>query len=212
MKSDFFRADFSTRGYFVRYPLLANACVLDFVNDFQDQFAKDERGRYVLKKKISESNLKQLFFDYLCRELIAIQDRISKDGKKVFKKILVVADSGFERRKSFAMVEQDIDIGLEKIETTLDFLFNRFFTKKRWMPNVVWCKHNQLLSEDWEKILQKKVFGKKNFDAKLADAEWLEKKKICIVEKTSPNCLSGDAAKNVVDECVDYVLESISFT
>ena len=192
--------NFSLKGYFIEYPLLVNACIADFIVDFQDQFARNLSGKYVLmrKKKFSRKALKEIFFDYLMKNISILKNKI--DG------VLIVADSGKERRESFAMIEDDIDISLDRIETILEELFNNFFSSKRQIQNVVWCKHSRLLSKDWEKILERKVFGKKNF-RNLNDE--LTKKKLCIKEKTKALSFTSGETKLIVDECVGYVLETL---
>lgn len=191
--------NFSLKGYLIEYPLLVNVCVSDFIGDFQDQFVRrNSDGKYVLKKKFSKKALKEIFSDYLLKNIAVLKNKI--DG------VLIVTDSSKERRESFVMIEDDIDISLDKIEIVLEELFNNFFSSKRQIQNVIWCKHSRLLSNDWGKILEKKVFGKKNF-RNLNDE--LTKKKLCVKEKTKAMSFTSGETKLIVDECVEYVIETL---
>ena len=199
-------ADFSPKGYLIRYPFLVNACVLKFIEFFQDDFVRTKNGTFKIARKISAKTLKELLSKFLHDEL----------SKFVFEKNswLLISDSGYERRLCYEMVENDIDIDLNKMEKILDSIFNKFMKQKHNDARTIWCKHKLLISDDWEKICALKVFGKKRFE--VADKELSERKK-CIVEKfkdldaeTESMLSKKETSQLIVKECADYVLEKIA--
>lgn len=151
--------DFTPKGYLIRYPLLVDSCVLRLVDDFQSDFKRRKDGSYVLAKKFSYKDMKTLLERYLYEERDRLLSKAFQGLSPSKSDWIIVADSGSDRRASYKMIESDIDIGLKRIETIFNSIFNNFMRQKRCTDQTIYCKHRLLLSSDWELICKKKLFG-----------------------------------------------------
>lgn len=198
--------DFSPKGYLIRYPFLLDRCVKRFIDDFQDDFKQLKNGTFKLKAQLSRKALSDLFQKYFSEELSKVISSVSSDTEKCV--WFFVSDSGDLRRKNYQTLETDIDIGLKNIEKTANKLFNRLLAHRQQNPNVVYCKHSSLLSEDWAKILSKKIFGKENFSV-LDSAYEMQ----CIKEELDEEFYSKNSKKEnalLVKECVEWIKSQMS--
>lgn len=201
--------DFTPKGYFIEYPFLMDASIKQFIDDFQDSFIQ-KKDKFVLTKRFSKKSLKALFLNYLAKTISKIHSKHLLTHPEYKNVSFIIADSGIERRTKIELLEQDIDIGIDKIESTLQEIFNDLFLKKSKIETAnetrsIICKHAYLLSSDWKKILEKKIFGKSNFMD-------LTEKNVCIREQTSnEKIMSLSRRENdlIIEEAVEWAKKEL---
>ena len=216
LKSDLNRgeADFSPRGCLIRYPLLVSAAVERLVSDFQDDFKQLKDGTFKLAIKLPNKTLTELLAKYLSEERFRILSK-ARQGLRNYNNVwCIVSDSGSFRRAFYEFSENDVDVGMKRIEKIADALFNKWMKHGDGDRRAIWCKHKLLTSDDWERICAVKVFGKTRFE--VVDKELSERRK-CVVEKfkdldseTESMLSKKETSQLIVKECADYVLEKIA--
>lgn len=202
-------SDFTPKGYFVEYPFLMDLAIKQFIDDFQDSFVQ-KKDKFVLTKRFSKKNLKTLFLNYLAKTIARIHSKRVLTHPEYKNISFIVADSGIERRTNIELLEQDIDIGIDKIESVLQEIFDDWFLKKSKIETVdrtrsIICKHTYLLSGDWKKILEKKIFGKSNFTD-------LTEENVCIREQTSDEKIRSLSRREndlIIKEAVEWVKKEL---
>ena len=206
--------DFSPRGYLIRYPLLVSASVLRFVNDFQDDFKQLPDGSFKLAKRVPNKTLTELLTKYLDEERSRILSKAFYGLAPGHNDWFIVSDSGSLRRAFYKFPENDVDVGIERIEKIVDALFNRWMRRGNGDARIVWCKHKLLTSDDWESVCAAKVFGRRSF--KTIDKCLLKGKQGAVEvlkeldPETKERLSKKETSQLIVKECADYVLEKIA--
>lgn len=199
--------DFSPKGYLIGYPFLVDLCLKRFIDDFQDDFKQLKNGTFKFKKIISQAALKELLSRYLDETISSVLSK-AHQGLPPFKnEWCIIADSGSDRRASYEMVEKDIDISLKRFETIFNSLFNRSMKQSQRDAHTIYCKHRLLLSDDWERICRKKIFGTSNLTV-------LTARKHKVINETTSDEKIRSLSKNeqdlIVKEATDWVLNHIN--
>lgn len=206
MSSNLSQIDFSPKGYLIRYPLLVDACVKRFIDDFQDDFKAQKNGVFKLRKLPSKKQLKQLLETYLDETINSILSKAFNKTRPSMADWIIVSDSGSLRRACFKMLENDVDISLNKFETIFNDLFDERMSLSFSSPHpIIYCKHKLLLADDWgEKICKAKIFGKEHFFT-------LDKKQkpLCVIEALNENDALPTMSKKenalIINECIDWL-------
>ena len=111
------------------------------------------------------------------------------------------------RRVSYEMIEKDIDISLKRFETIFNSIFNKSMKQKRCDERIIYCKHRLLLSDDWERICKKKIFGASSLTV-------LTARKHKVINETTSDEKIRSLSKNeqdlIVKEATDWVLNHIN--
>ena len=186
--------------------MLVDSCILRLVDDFQSDFKRRKDGSYVLAKKFSYKDMKTLLERYLYEERDRLLSKAFQGLSPSKSDWIIVADSGSDRRASYKMIESDIDIGLKRIETIFNSIFNNFMRQKRCTDQTIYCKHRLLLSDDWVRICSTKAFGK---DHLIVLDKW--RKTRCIAEEHKEiSELSKKENSLIVKEASDWILSNVS--
>ena len=199
--------DFSPKGYLIGYPFLVDLCLKRFIDDFQDDFKQLKNGTFKFKKIISQAALKELLSDYLDKTISSVLSQAYQGLPPSKNDWLIITDSGSDRRVSYEMIEKDIDISLKRFETIFNSLFNKSMKQKRCDERIIYCKHRLLLSDDWERICKKKIFGASNLSV-------LTARKHKVINETTSDEKIRSLSKNeqdlIVKEATDWVLNHIN--
>ncbi len=198
--------DFSPRGYLIRYPLLVDASTKRFIDDFQDDFKQLKNGVFKLKIQLSQKSLRELLSRYIDETISSLLSKARQGPRPLQNDWIIISDSGSFRRASFQMLENDIDIGLKRIENIFNSLFNGFMRQRQQNQRLIYCKHRLLTSTDWAKICEKRIFGKKNF-TNLSENQ----NPICVKEDLTKEISELSKKENslIVKECSTWILEQM---
>lgn len=211
--------DFIPRAFAIRYCDILNNMVLDFFQDHNDFFSKNENNVYVFSGKNSKTRLTKIFADYFSNEMAKIAVTIQENYKDIATKhIFIIQGTSPEKNvlqnqftgqvvpSRYFLIENDISLDFILLEKIWNNIFDSRFKIKQVKGRnngIFFLRHQNLNEEQIENILkliygEVKTFYKKNRDILQDMAETTH-------YEFDGSKIMHDKLKMIVKETKDYV-------